>query len=81
VCHKQAAVSGGTAGPPSRWRQRRSLEDVRRASLSRPDCIFLGHSFHEANAKLLSKNLAEDAGFAAKREACLEEVLQILSTE
>lgn len=58
----------------------RSLDEVRQAKASRADCIFIGEAFYDANAQLLQKRMAEDAPFTVRREACLEEVLDILTT-
>lgn len=57
----------------------RSLDDVRQAKASRADCIFIGQAFHEANAQLLQRRIADDTSFDVLREACLAEVLDILA--
>ena len=68
------------------WQRRRrapprSLDDVRRASVARADCIFIADTFFEANAQSLAKRVPPDASRSTKRHVCLEEVLDILSQD
>jgi len=59
----------------------KSMADVTKAAAAGASCIFVADSFFEANAQQLAKHVPADATFDEMRQACLEEVLAVLSQD